>query len=273
MNWSAFLGGLVDPYELKARIFPGLLVVLPLLVPLICVFGARNPTLTAVVGLLSGCGAIYGIASVARGRGKAVEERLVAEWGGMPTTRMLRHRDTTLEATSRALYHTLFHSKLRMALPTVAEEQADPAAADDKYKGAVRQLREATRGKSYSLLLKENIAYGFHRNMRGVRSLGWIASTIGIAIGLVMSGAITLDPFGLRPFALAQLSLGAGLTLGVAIPLWFAWFHFNDKSVKRIAYAYAERLFECLRSLPKPAQSRAKAESSGGEIPATEGSQ
>lgn len=272
MNLTAIAGGLMDPYELKARIFPGLLVMLPLLVPLICVFGAKNPTLTAVVGLVGGCGAIYGIASVARGRGKAVEERLVAEWGGMPTTLMLQHRDTSLEASSRALYHNLFRTKLGMALPTAAEEQADPAAADDKYKGAVRQLREATRGKPYSLLLKENIAYGFHRNMRGVRSLGWIASTLGIVIGLYMSGAIVFDPIGFRPMALAHLSLGAGLTLGVAIPLWFAWFHFNDDSVKRIAYVYAERLFECLRSLPKQAQPRAKGASIAGDNPATVGS-
>lgn len=272
MNLTALAGGLMDPYELKARIFPGLLVMLPLLVPLICVFGAKNPTLTAVVGLVGGCGAIYGIASVARGRGKAVEERLVADWGGMPTTVMLRHRDTTLEASSRALYHNLFRSKLGMTLPAAMEEQANPAAADDKYKGAVRQLREATRGKAYSLLLKENIAYGFHRNMRGVRPLGWITSSLGIAIGLYMSGAVVLEPLGYRPLAFAQLSLGAGLTLGVAVPLWFAWFHFNDKSVKRIAYAYAERLFECLRSLPKQAKLPSKGANIAGDNPATVGS-
>ena len=57
-----------DPYERKARVIPGLLVALPLLVPLLCVYGAKHPVLTGVIGLLGGCGAIYALASVARGQ-------------------------------------------------------------------------------------------------------------------------------------------------------------------------------------------------------------
>lgn len=74
--------GLVkDPYERNARVVPGLLVALPLLVPLLCVYGAKHPVLTGLIGLLAGCGAIYALASVARGRGKKLEESLVATWG------------------------------------------------------------------------------------------------------------------------------------------------------------------------------------------------
>ena len=43
-----------DPYVRQARLFPGLMVSLPLLVPLVCVYGARHPVLTGVVALLSG---------------------------------------------------------------------------------------------------------------------------------------------------------------------------------------------------------------------------
>jgi hypothetical protein len=39
-----------DPYERKARVIPGLLVALPLLVPLLCVYGAKHPVLTGVIG-------------------------------------------------------------------------------------------------------------------------------------------------------------------------------------------------------------------------------
>ena len=44
-----------DPYERKARVIPGLLVALPLLVPLLCVYDAKHPVLTGVIGLLGGC--------------------------------------------------------------------------------------------------------------------------------------------------------------------------------------------------------------------------
>ena len=47
-----------DPYERKARVVPGLLVALPVLVPLLCVYGPKHPVLTGVIGLLGGCGAI-----------------------------------------------------------------------------------------------------------------------------------------------------------------------------------------------------------------------
>lgn len=251
MNWLSQVADKLDPYERKARIFPGLLVVLPLLVPVIAVFGPKNPLMTAVVGLIGGCGAIYAMGSIARGRGKAVEERLVSKWGGMPTTIMLRHRDRTLESSSRNAYHELFRTRLGITLPTAAEESANPDQADDAYKGAVRRLREATRGKTHSLLLKENIAYGFHRNMLGVRPWGWLTSSLGIAIGLVMSGAIVLRPtLSLELEALLQPSLSVGLTVGIALTMLIGWFHFGEKAVHRISLVYSERLFESLRSLP-----------------------
>src|SRR3546814_16464862 len=82
-----------DPYERKARVIPGLLVALPLLVPLLCVYGPKHPILTSVMGLLGGCGAIYALASVARGRGKKLEEILVKKWGGMHTKIAVRRSE------------------------------------------------------------------------------------------------------------------------------------------------------------------------------------
>lgn len=251
MTWFSQIADKLDPYERKARIFPGLLVVLPLLVPVLAVFGPKNPLMTAVVGLIGGCGAIYAMGSIARGRGKAVEEHLVSKWGGMPTTLMLRHRDRTLEASSRNAYHELIRSRLGITLPTATEEAADPERADDSYKGAVRQLRELTRGKAHQLLLKENIAYGFHRNMLGVRPWGWLTSALGVLIGFLMAGAISMRPaLTVDITAFTQMPLGAGLTLGVAVPMFLGWFHFGEDAVRRISYVYSERLFESLRSLP-----------------------
>lgn len=112
-----------DPYERKARVIPGLLVALPVLVPLLCVYGARHPVLTGVIGLLGGCGAIYALASVARGRGKKLEEMLVSKWGGMPTTIALRHRDKFLDGVSKQRYHTAITAKLGIAMPTAEENQ------------------------------------------------------------------------------------------------------------------------------------------------------
>src|SRR3546814_16404746 len=74
------------------------------------------------MGLLGGCGAIYALASVARGRGKKLEEILVKKWGGMPTTIALRPRDNFFDGVSKQRYHTALVDKLGIAMPPALEE-------------------------------------------------------------------------------------------------------------------------------------------------------
>lgn len=242
-----------DPYERKARVTPGLLVALPLLVPLLCVYGAKHPVLTGVVGLLGGCGAIYALASVARGRGKKLEEMLVAKWGGMPTTIALRHRDRFLDSVSKQRYHTAITEKLGIAMPTAEEESANPDKADDIYIGATRRLRELTRSNK-KLLLKENIAYGFHRNMLAMKPVGIVSCLLGIAYGLVIAKVLQVIPPHFVPAHLAEPGLAADLTLLTSMALLAGWLLYFDKSaVRRMGFVYAERLFECLPILPSSA--------------------
>lgn len=239
-----------DPYERKARLAPGLLATLPLLVPLVCVYGARHPILTGLVALLAGCGAIYTLASVARLRGKRLEDKLVQRWGGMPTTIVLRHRDHTLDSVSKRRYHDAIVYKLGIAMPTAEDEMVDPAKADDAYVGATKRLREMTRSNK-SLLLKENIAYGFHRNMLAMKPIGIVTCLFGLLYGLVLAGVVEIDPLAVNLVNLARPGLAAAMTLVIAVVLLASWlFYFDADAVKRIGFAYAERLFECLPSLP-----------------------
>ncbi|MDR8399524.1 hypothetical protein NE850_24755 [Paraburkholderia sp. USG1] len=255
MNLNMVLEQLRDPYQKQARIFPGLLTVLPLLVPLLWIFGPKSPVLTALVGLVGGCGAIYALASVARGRGKRLEEKLVKGWGGMPTTLILRHGDRFLDSVSKKRYHDVIRTKLGITVPTPEEEARDLVAADDVYKGATRLLRELTRGKANALLLKENIAYGFHRNMFAMRPVGVFTCVLGILLGLVLSKALQFHPLAFDVLNLVAPGPSGGITLVVSIALLFFWAHFNEDQVKRIGYVYAERLFESLNSLPEKSRS------------------
>lgn len=239
-----------DPYERKARLFPGLMVSLPLLLPLVCVYGPEHPMLTAVVALLGGCGALYSLASIARGRGKKLEEKLVAEWGGMPTTIALRHRETrALDPVSRRRYHAEISSKLGIPMPTAEDEAADPVSADHSYVGAVRKLREMTRSEQH-LLLKENIAYGYHRNMLAMKPVGIFTSLLGLVYGLIIAKVIQFKPLAFALENMADPGLAAALTLVTSISLLAAWLmHFDKETVRQFGFAYAERLFECLSGL------------------------
>ncbi|QET02993.1 hypothetical protein FOB72_13670 [Cupriavidus pauculus] len=249
-----------DPYQQKARVFPGLLTALPILVPLLWILGPKNPILTALLGLVTSCGAIYGLASVARGLGKRLEGRLVAKWGGLPTTIILRHRDRHLDDYSKARYRSVIEAKLGVKLPTVDEENAEPDVADQMYDGVTRHVRELTRGKEHALLLKENIAYGFHRNMLAMKPLGVITSLVGMLFGVMISGMVQLSPFQIHADKVASPGAAGGITLVVSIVVFASWMYFTEDHVKRIAYTYAERLFESLTVIKQ--QRRGKATTS-----------
>lgn len=104
----------------------------------------------------------------------------------MPTTIALRHRDRFLDGVSKQRYHTAITAKLGIAMPTAEEELAAPEQADDTYTGATKRLRELTRSNK-QLLLKENIAYGFHRNMLAMKPVGVASCLVGILYGLLIA--------------------------------------------------------------------------------------
>lgn len=252
---------ITDPYERKARVAPGLLVILPILVPLLGVHGEKNPVLTSVIGLLGGCGVIYALASVVRGCGKKLEERLIAKWGGMPTTIALRHRDKFLDSVSKQRYHTEIATKLGITMPTAEEELASPDKADDIYVGATKRLRELTRSNK-QLLLKENIAYGFHRNMLAMKPVGIVSCLLGILYALLIAKSLQVTPLHFDLMHLADPGLAAGLALSISLTLLTAWlWYFNEDAVRRIGFVYAERLFECLPSLSASAPRKRPAKS------------
>lgn len=255
MTITSVVARLQDPYERKARIFPALLVALPITVPLICTYGPKHPVLTSILALFGGCGVIFAIANIARGLGKKQEDILVKRWGGLPTTIALRHNNYFFDSITKARYHNLISIKLGIVMPSAMDEERDSLAADDCYSGASKRLREMTRDtKKFSLLFKDNIAYGFHRNMLGVRLIGVAASFSGIFYALIDSGIIQIlgDSYFHMGF-LTSLEISHGLTLGVSLVMLIAWvFYFNEASVKRIGFSYAERLFEALPSLNSP---------------------
>lgn len=241
---------LLDPYERKARMFPGLLVIVPLLIPLVGTYGARNLFFTSLISLLLGCGAIYALANIARGLGKKLEENLVKKWGGLPSTIMLRHRDDFLDRVSKQRVHSLISHKLGIQMPTTNEELSDPAWADGAYQGTARRIRELTRNDK-KLLLKENIAYGFHRNMLALKPVGILICLLSIMYALFLAGVVHI-PFALEWSKLFDPGVTAGISLLVSILFMSVWlFYFNEDSVRRIGFVYAERLFECLNTIPK----------------------
>src|SRR5437867_2641219 len=102
-----------DRYTLRARLLPALIVVLPVGLSVAAWFPSRFPGWGILAGMITAGGFAALLAQLARDQGKKKESDLFAVWGGCPTTRMLRHCDTSLNSVSRARFHKKLKSLIR----------------------------------------------------------------------------------------------------------------------------------------------------------------
>src|SRR4051794_15467075 len=143
-----------DPYVFRARVIPVVVVIVPPLVLLGAgvISGARLGVATGLVTTV--LAAIAG--QLGRDRGRVLQDGLWAEWGGSPTLQRLRFRGAARPQRVERL-HARVEAALGERLPTQAEEDADPDAADDAYQEAIGRLIALTRDKErFRLLFDEN---------------------------------------------------------------------------------------------------------------------
>lgn len=87
-----------------------------------------------------------------------------------------------------------------------------------------------------------------------MKPVGMVACLFGIVYGLLIAKVLQVTPPHFAPVNLVDPSLAAGLTLLTSLALLVAWlFYFDKEAVRRMGFVYAERLFECLSSLPSAA--------------------
>ncbi len=244
MDW-AWLTKTFDHYERLARIAPALIVVLPL----ILVVNALSPEIFVGNGVFSaGIVAYLGIAlmvTVVRDAGRKVELTLYKEWGGAPTTQLLRHSNKNLESQTKRRFHSFLQSKIPgLVLPNAEEEKRHPEKADEAYASAVTWLRENTRDtKKHSLVFVENCGYGFRRNLFGIKRIGlglsFLSLVVSVGAGMNISGLDISD------FPTAVL-----ISIIVSIILFGFWLLLARASwVREAAFAYAYRLLAACDSL------------------------
>jgi hypothetical protein len=240
-----------DPYDRQARLYPALLTLFPLAMAATIVFAHQAPALGNLAVAAAGCGALYWMAGVARDRGKRVEPGLFKAWGGKPSIQLLRHGNETIDPVTKARLHAFLADKLGVAFPTAAQEAQAPGEADRLYESATRWLLEQTRDTSkHNLLFTENIAYGFRRNMLGMRWIGFIAAVLA-AVWFV------LDKVEAMPATWAALgdlliTMPTEYRLGVAVSTAAAavWIlGVSRDRVRAAAFTYAERLIAACEML------------------------
>src|SRR5437899_225369 len=95
---------LVDAYTARARLLPGLLVVLPVAVTVYAWDPGNALGWNGLGGVITASGGTFLLSFLARDLGKNAEERLFKKWGGRPTEVMLMHSGP-MESVLRARRH------------------------------------------------------------------------------------------------------------------------------------------------------------------------
>jgi hypothetical protein len=232
------VGNEVDRYDLEARFAPAYLALAPAILTAIILMGSGSFALAQrVSALIASLGIPLFLGNVARSRGKREEGRLRKQWGGRHSVDALRFRSSTNQHQTEHR-HAVIGQATGLALPTQAEEAADPGDADARYAVAVDSLIAQTRPENgFRLLFLENCNYGFRRNLLGMKKIGLGVGTIVAVAGIVLTGLhFAADP-------------GASPTTGVAVAALgiaslIAWRAVTDDWVEEVARSYAERLME-----------------------------
>jgi hypothetical protein len=186
---------------------------------------------------------------IARAAGRARQDALYAAWGGMPTTVMLRYRDTRLNPQTKKIFRErLGHLGASFPIPNEHEEQRDPEGADIKIGAAMDEIRKRAKDQGIRAVHRENINYGAARNAYGLKPFGLatclISATV-LAITIAMRS-------GFSPTAL-ELVVGMAILI-IAGSMIFAC---TSDKVRHHGEAYALALFEAIETVT-PAGRRKK---------------
>lgn len=247
MTSDDLVAKVTDPYERAARLYPALLALSPLLALVIFLYAPKATALTGAVTLTVSCGGLYLTTNLCRELGKRQEGKLYREWGGKPTTRLLRHRDANIESVTKGRYHAFLASKINVAFPDKDQEACDPAAADDVYQSGVRWLLNHTRledNKKFDLIFKENVSYGFRRNALGVKPFG-LAVAVGSLFWVLIVEGVFFSPN--HRFAdmgafwrMPEPAIASSVVSAVMVVAWLLFF--TKASARTAAFTYAETL-------------------------------
>lgn len=242
-----------DEYSFNARVKPALFLVFPVFISLLVLFEPARTWEGYGLTFLVAFGVINFAANQMSSKGNELQERLFDKWGGAPTTIILRHSDNTLDNFTKSRYMEKLRRIVQSFTPTTYEyERLNPQESDALYSSASNYLREYTRDTAkYLLLFKENMAYGFSRNVRSFKSLGIFITVASLSASILV---IYLRLEGVESITIGNLVRNVpfeytGLLIVHLVMLWIWIFLVTEKWVKIRAFAYAKRLYSACEQI------------------------
>lgn len=226
----------LDSYERRARLTPGLLAVVPISATLATLGLLRDPVLAAALGVVSvGVGGYFLTVQVANA-GRSRQDDLYREWGGAPTTQLLRAGEGAASATQRKIWRRAVQSVTGVKLLSAEAERDDPARSDEVILAAAGQLRYLGQDDRYPQIARENAQYGLERNLWGFR---WFGRAIAVLCLLALLVVLALDHF--KP----NTALLVGLVIDVVMSV--VWFTVpSAHRAKAAGFRYGDQLLNAV---------------------------
>lgn len=230
--------GMFDPYEIRARVFPAILVSVSPVITGIAILSLLQDSPNFILRFLGGGSVvavfIYLMSFVVRFYGQKIERQLWEGWDGPPSTRFLRWRDSTFDDELKQKLHIAVKQVCGINLSTKEDEEKDPISADKRISQAFMQVKAIVRRDDPNgLWHSHNAEYGYHRNLIGSRNL-WLF--------LTFAGTLTCGVFWNRS---SNDSLLFGLVMNIILlisTLLLGWY-FLPRSAKNTSDRYGESIW------------------------------
>jgi hypothetical protein len=235
----------MDKYSIYARLYPVVLLLLPIVVIGFSYSFQFNNVIHGLSSIGISASLLYLFSNLGRDRGKLCEPKLWIKWGGPPTRQLLSFKNDKIDPLTKKRYHTKLEEFCASGLKiNEAYEIENQNQVSQVYDSWVRFLISKSRDtKKYSILLKENISYGFRRNLWGLKPI----SITFLSFCLLGNWLYYYSHLGID---LLKYPLSFIISEAILIVLLFFWIFLVTTSwIKIPAFGYAERLLESAENL------------------------
>ncbi|HAL54857.1 MAG TPA: hypothetical protein DCP78_22300 [Sphingobacterium sp.] len=237
----------MDRYSRTARLYPMIIFYLPLIVvgALVTFWDLdKNIHFTVPFGAMGVLA--YFAAQIGRDGGKRKEKKLWEDWGGAPTTQLFRWSDGHFDRHTKGRNHQKMHSLCPVGhLTDEPYERSNTILVDEAYRAWTSHIISNARGtKKYPRIFRVKMAYGFRRNLWGLKP-----------VSIILIGILALATYGFLGFKAGVWTVETYpqvffISEGFLLLCLVCWLFIIRKNwIKIPAFAYAERLHEAIGQL------------------------
>jgi hypothetical protein len=219
-----------DGYELRARIFPAILVTSPLIFPSISLIDTLKLKIGETVYIVVIYMAlIYLLSMLLRYKGKKFELSLWEKWGGEPAMQVLLGQDEHIGEITKKVLRKKIHKNFEIEIVPGDENEKK------RITEAFKLVKALYNNESMGLIYKHNYEYGFLRNLYSGFHIWWLTALASI----ILSG--TFFRFSFTNIHLFSLVIGVIYLLGILCISRRGL----GKNAENSAFTYATTVWTC----------------------------